>query len=381
MIIYLTLNDSPSGIYNSQVIDVVKYLNKLSVSRIKLFAFISIRNFSDNKRKIKSRLPDAVVLPMIPGFRNWKLNRFLLNIICWLYKPNAIIARSVLATYISLYTKKKGLVKLVCHDGRGAIAAEWNEYDVVGDSIIKHEIKAIEEKVVNECDYSIAVSEQLVEYWRKEYSYTGNYFVIPCTLSEDFCDLKISVEKIKQLRSSLGYADDDIILVYSGSSAGWQSFEYLRELIISLINNNQHIKLLFLANPDEKIKSLINQYPSKIKALWVNHGEVKNYLLMSDYGLLVREQTVTNKVASPVKFAEYLSCGLSVLISENIGDYSEFVKDNKCGYVINSAGSYSSLLPVSMEEREKNILLATTFFSKNSAINSKKYNALINVLE
>ena len=51
--IYLTYNDAPGGIYNSQVIDVVKYLNSIqSKEKIKLVALISIRGFKENKQKI-----------------------------------------------------------------------------------------------------------------------------------------------------------------------------------------------------------------------------------------------------------------------------------------------------------------------------------------
>ena len=64
-------------------------------------------------------------------------------------------------------------------------------------------------------------------------------------------------------------------------------------------------------------------------------NEVPKYLLAADYGLLIRENTVTNQVASPVKFAEYLACGLPVIISRNLGDYSEFVTKNNCGYLLN----------------------------------------------
>ncbi len=124
----------------------------------------------------------------------------------------------------------------------------------------------------------------------------------------------------------------------------------------------------------------MTQYPSQVKALWVDHKEVIDYLFMSDYGLLIREQSVTNKVASPVKFAEYLSCGLPVLISENLGDYTSFVKANGCGQVIVSDNSFV-IHHLTMEEREKNILLANIYFNKHSEINSEKYNQLLRILE
>jgi glycosyltransferase involved in cell wall biosynthesis len=41
-----------------------------------------------------------------------------------------------------------------------------------------------------------------------------------------------------------------------------------------------------------------------------------------------------NRLAAPTKFAEYVLCGLPVLISPDIGDYSEYVAANEAGLVI-----------------------------------------------
>lgn len=42
-----------------------------------------------------------------------------------------------------------------------------------------------------------------------------------------------------------------------------------------------------------------------------------------------------NNVASPTKFAEYMLCGLPVLISEGVGDYTKFVEETKTGFTFN----------------------------------------------
>jgi glycosyltransferase involved in cell wall biosynthesis len=41
-----------------------------------------------------------------------------------------------------------------------------------------------------------------------------------------------------------------------------------------------------------------------------------------------------NNVASPVKFAEYISCGLIPIISPGVGDYSSLVMNEKIGIVV-----------------------------------------------
>ena len=104
---YLTYLDPPSGIYSSQVIDVVKFINSNFDNNVRLVSLISIRHFFLNRSKIKNEIKDAIVLPTFPKLKNWTKNLFLLSIICKLYKINAICSRSVLATQIALALKER----------------------------------------------------------------------------------------------------------------------------------------------------------------------------------------------------------------------------------------------------------------------------------
>ena len=67
---------------------------------------------------------------------------------------------------------------------------------------------------------------------------------------------------------------------------------------------------------------------------FVEPKQIRSYLQCCDYGILFREKNGTNIVSSPVKFGKYLSCGLKILISDNVGDYSDLVYKNNLGHVI-----------------------------------------------
>jgi hypothetical protein len=306
----------------------VKFLNSDVQLRTKLVAFISIRNYRENKNKIQGELLEAIVIPMVPGIKHWRLNRFLLGLLCWRYNPDKIIARSVLATQLAFKTSCRNIV----YDGRGAIAAEWTEYDVVKDRAMVSEIVVLEKQAVLNAQWRIAVSQKLVEYWQSNYQYSEEkHEIIPCTLNSVYEQISIEEKAIKNKRLELGFSDEDIICVYSGSLAGWQSFDLLYSFIEKIILTSSNIKFLFLSEQDKMVTTLIERFPNKIFCKKVQAKEVPDYLIMCDFGLLIRDISTTNKVASPVKFAEYLACGLHVLISENLGDYSEFVKIHACG--------------------------------------------------
>ena len=107
----------------------------------------------------------------------------------------------------------------------------------------------------------------------------------------------------------------------------------------------------------------------------VNPDEVFDYLCIADYGWLVREQSITNRVASPVKFAEYLISGLKILISENLGDYTAFCYENQCGVIIKDELSSPTLNKLSYSEKLVIHQIALKNFTKENF--KKEYQEII----
>lgn len=364
MIFYLTFNDAPSGIFSSQVIDVVKFFESELNLPIRLISFISVRGFFLNRKKIKYEMPTAIVLPMFPGVHRWRLNKFTLRIVVAILKPTTIIGRSVFATQLALLVRKNKTQLKVVYDGRAAVKAEWDEYNVVTNPQLVSSIYNLEKQCVLETTNCIAVSNELVNYWRKDFGYnTQNFVVIPCTLNLVFEKVVISKEVISENRRKQNFNSDDIVFVYSGSLAGWQSIDLIYDYLKQLLDSNSKHKVLFLSDMDSIIKKLHNAFSNQIYCKKVSPSEVPNLLVACDYGLLIREKSVTNKVASPVKFAEYLACGLDVLISEELGDYTEFVKQNKCGFIYSEN---PSLKIVEMDKKQANQKLAFQYFTKRA---------------
>ena len=118
---------------------------------------------------------------------------------------------------------------------------------------------------------------------------------------------------------------------------------------------------------------LLNLYPERIIQRHVSSDDVVHYLDIADYGLLIRENSITNKVASPVKCAEYLSRGLKVIISSDIGDYSEEIENNNLGFIYKS----TSLLFDHNDDKEHQIKYVQENLSKRSHKIVDKYMSLI----
>ncbi len=359
--IYLTYNDAPGGIYQSQVIDTCHFWEDAFDENVTLIALLSGRGFFENRRKIKQAYPHSVVLPMYPGIVNWQKNVHILKLVMLTRQKENVIARGVFATLLARESNK--FLK-VCFDARGAYMAEWAEYLKNEAPGIEKEMRKLESAAVLNSDSRIAVSQKLVEYWKTNFHYSMlNHAVISCTLNSDIPD-EYNAGIIKTMRQQLAVSDNDVLLAYSGSSAKWQSFHILEETITKAFAQNSLLKLLMLCKAGEE-KILTEKFPGRVIQKWVDDNKVHDYLMAADYGLLIREHSVTNEVSSPVKFAEYLAAGLLVIISENIGDYSAFVQEKKCGMLVNNT-DWATLVRPNETEKKNMQATAEQYFRKRN---------------
>lgn len=351
-VVYLTFNDQPGGIFTSQVVGVCEFLREELKCDVTLISFISLRNFGAVSKKIKQQWPGALVLPMWPGIQRWRKNSFLLKRKLRRINPDVVFARGPFATMLAR-TSTSGRV---CFDARGAYAAEFGEYSVGGTSLSSADVKKVEVDAIRSADCAIAVSEALAEYWRREFNYTEKkHVVIPCTLAKH--------EAITHRNNNSGVKR----IVFSGGNGKWQSLELISELLLPYFRIDPEVELLMLVQELPVKFPLAEAYPERVTQKWVNESDVSALLAQCDYGWMVRSDSVTNQVASPVKFAEYLAAGLSVLISPKLGDFSDFVVSNNCGLVV--SGLIEKLEPVQPQTKLRNAELADKYFRKQKFVN------------
>ncbi|MBK9176737.1 MAG: hypothetical protein IPM46_10470 [Flavobacteriales bacterium] len=364
MIIYLTYNDQPSGVYWSQVTDVVDHLNALGGDRVRLVALISLRGYLRSRRLIRERHPGAIVLPMVPRQHNWRVNWIWLWLMCRLLRPTGIVGRGIFATALAVRMREKGLVHQVCFDARAAYGAEWQEYRVVDDDRLIAECVALEREVVQGADLRMAVSHALVAHWRSHLGYAASrQVVIPCTLGRSVETLPARHQN--GLRKELGWQQEDTVLVYSGTVVGWQSLELAEGIVTPWLQADAGRRMLFLSSEHPVIDRLHGRFPSQVARRWVPHQKVRGLLQDCDIGLLLREDRVTNQVASPTKFAEYLSAGLPVAISSRVGDFSEMVRADDLGQVLADGDSLALKKPDPVEV-ERLMAFARDRFTKEA---------------
>ena len=361
-LIYLTFGDQYSGVYQSQVIDVLEFLETNDIAHPKLIAFVPYTNYLSNRKVIKNAYPGAKILPMIPSRNHWTpLYSILLFpwLIFNLRYSRAIFARGIWACSIAI-SLRPIFQATVIYDGRGAAKAEWKEYLIENTNQKISRIEKAEKHAVTKSDKQLAVSQKLIDYWTENYAFSSkNFVVIPCTINQLFEQehtIKVSIKELDLKKP---------IIAYAGGTDKWQSFDLLTQYAQNLLSKSPDIQFLFLTKKNSAIINLQNQYPDRVLCLWVAPAEVRSYLELADYGIIIREPTITNKVSSPTKIAEYLASGLTPIISDSIGDYSEALLKSKIAISTNLlTTSQLTLAKQTAESKLRNRDFCLTHFTK-----------------
>ena len=150
--------------------------------------------------------------------------------------------------------------------------------------------------------------------------------VVPCCVTHITND-----DKRAELRKAWGIKEDEVVLVYSGTTAKYQHLDDLTiPFLKRLAEQNSKIRLAFFSAEQDKIKKLlcnagINSDNTIIKSFPQN--EVANALTACDLGILIRKPTLVNRVANPVKIAEYMAAGLPIIIEKGVGGVANLLFD------------------------------------------------------
>ncbi len=192
-----------------------------------------------------------------------------------------------------------------------------------------------EREVIKRCHAIICVSEKMGKYIisKNEYSY-NKVKVVPCCTDVNDGILATRTRNEMRKRTELHHR---FVVAYCGSMAAWQmpieSLEIFK-IILQLRSNGHFLAVTTQPTRMEELVEHVGIRKDQRTIVSVPHTEVMSYLAAADIGLLLREPSPVNHFASPVKFAEYLSCGLPVIISDYVGDYSDLIQQEGLGTVL-----------------------------------------------
>lgn len=209
----------------------------------------------------------------------------------------------------------------------------------------------------------IFVSDEMQKYLEKKYKRRyPNSIVVPCI--SEFSDDKSTKEKDS--------------FVYIGGMSAWQRIDKMLEIFNNIVKMNSNAKLYIATLEKQKAEEYIELYLDKKNSNRVevlsleNRKEIQNFLSTKEYGFLIREENVVNHVSSPIKLAEYLSCGVNVIISASVKSYASYIDKHGAGISLKENEKIIKKFKNYTPNRKKALDVYRDFFSEETHLQNYK---------
>ena len=247
-------------------------------------------------------------------------------------------ARSHIPATIGLALKKRFGLKLI-FDVRGLMADEYVDAEHWRRGSIPYRLtKSMERRVFAASDGIVTLTEKIWPFIRKWDGLDGRevvHEVIPCCV--DLRRFKFGTEDRLKRRIQLGL-EGRFVVVYSGSIDGWYLTESMVEFFASWQKKNRRVHFLWLTPAKhDRLRSLMAARGIGEKdytVLAATPADVPSYLSAADAGLAFIKPCFSKLASSPTKYAEYLGCGLPLIINAGIGDSDALITQKRVGALV-----------------------------------------------
>ena len=177
------------------------------------------------------------------------------------------------------------------------------------------------------------------DYMRQHYEKIGHCsfseysYVMPC-FNESF-DKRVFVQKDYSKKT----------FSYVGSLDLWQCFDRIVDLYKKIEEKlpNSFLKVLTF-DVESGRKVLLEKGVKHFSIMRVPKEQVKNELLSVNYGFIIREDCIVNRVATPTKISSYLSSGVIPIFSRCLSDFARRSLHMKYALPVDDAVDESELL-------------------------------------
>lgn len=254
-------------------------------------------------------------------------------------RPDLVHGRSYFPTAIcdvvaSLVPRAKLLF-----DCRGMIGDEYVDAGYwTTDRVEYRLVKRYESRAFRRAE-GVVVLTKALERWIAERGWFGprtRVAAIPCCVDMD--RFRFDLGARAKLRPELGI-DDRLVLVYAGSLGSWYREPELARFA-GIMKRRAGRKIAFLVltpSPSEELVALLEAAGLTRDEIIVRRArpsEMSGYLSAGDVGLSFIMSCFSKKGSSPTKVAEYLACGLTVVLNGDIGDQAELAADKDACVVL-----------------------------------------------
>lgn len=231
---------------------------------------------------------------------------------------------------------------------------------------------------IRRSDRLACVSHPLKDWIAKE---TGrkDVEIIPCCIDKN--RIFFVPKSRTEIRHQYGFNDENKVICYVGRLSVWQRISDILKLWREVSHLRTTYRFLFIVRQAKLLTKMIKEADlpiEKCRIVSCSHNEVAKYMSAADAGMIMRHDIVVNNVASPIKIGEYLGCGLPVILTKGIGDYSKTIPEAGVGILLNEDSNMAQQVVDFMEQpnfdelRDKAIAFAHENITWDSYLDSLK---------
>lgn len=205
-----------------------------------------------------------------------------------------------------LISARAGALLLDLH---GSVPEEFSMY---GDGFGAQVYNEYEHEVAGKIDYLVAVSRNMSRHFAKKHNYPEERIIV--------CPIFVEAGA----RASHRRYNDRPRVIYAGGTQKWQQIDKMVDLVKEGGGRSDY---LFLTPDPETLlekfkKAGLDAEADSFAVRSAKHAEVIASYARFDFGLLLREDSIVNRVACPTKLIEYLTFGvIPILDTEYVGDF------------------------------------------------------------
>ena len=198
-------------------------------------------------------------------------------------------------------------VKII--DMHGAVPEEFVMQD---DRINSVTFGSYESEIVRDADWIVCVSDEMRRYLVGKHGVSMNKFIL--------CPIFPRKSKVYSTPPEEGRPR----VIYAGGTQVWQKIPEMAQAIAAMRDQIDYI--VFSPNP-ERIRHALSEvglsdFEVQRYVRSASHAEVQQAYGSAHYGLLLRADSIVNRVSCPTKLIEYLAFGIvPIFESASIGDF------------------------------------------------------------
>ncbi len=184
-------------------------------------------------------------------------------------------------------------------------------------------------------------ARRIIQSWP---SYRGQpVSVIPCCIDHSKFTPRTSAERAAS-RARLGIPQDATVLAYLGSLGTVYLLPAMMRFFARLRRRRPGAIFVFIGrnNAGELVAAArsagVELATDELRTCFAEHGEVNAALAAADMAICFIMPTFSSLGVSPTKLAEYLACGLPVVVNEGVGDVGDIVRRLDAGTVLTDLG-------------------------------------------